>query len=228
MNKLIALILLLIPLVTSAFPGTPITPPDTLNSCDTLWLKSGKIMVCTILSDDGKEIKFTDCPPSDIISTIPKQATKLSPSDSIRKANLVLACDTIYLKDGEVVTGWVKYVTKRKVVYVGCCEECKTEKIIKMEAVSSVSRSGGQQTQPTVQTKPTTPTVVYSEDEKRDFGKKKKLFGILALTAGGLATSSILIMALFTAATFSVTMLLGVLAFVFVIVGLAMFATRLN
>jgi hypothetical protein len=91
-----------------------------------------------------------------------------------------------------------------------------------MESVSSVSRVGGEQTQPVQQVKSTVPTVVYSEDEKRSLRKKKKLFGILAISAAGSAATSILIMALLTAATFTVTMLLGVLAFAFVIATLAM------
>jgi hypothetical protein len=174
-------------------------PPDSLlaKGCDTLWLKSGKILECTILSDDGKEIKFTDCPPSEIVSTIAKSSTKLSPADSAWQANHPVQCDTIFLKGGEKMLGQVQYETKRKLVYKGCCKECTVQKTVMMKTVDSVRYVKGKPKGPNVQV-PTTekeevPTVHYSETEKAEFTKKKKLYKILAFIAVGLAIASITI-----------------------------------
>jgi len=197
-------------------------PPDSLleKGCDTLWLKSGKILECTILSDDGTEIKFTDCPPSEIVSTIAKTSTKLSPADSLWQVNHPVQCDTIFLKGGEKMLGQVQYQTKRKLVYKGCCKECTVQKTVMLKTVDSVRYINGKPKGPNVQV-PTTekkevPTVHYTETERAEFTKKKRLFKILAFIAAGLAVAAITIfMAVSTA-----SVAFGALFFVFIVVAI--------
>lgn len=173
-------------------PGTPV-PPDSL-SCDTLWLKSGKMMLVTILSDDGKEIKFSDCPPTEIVSTIPKSSTKLSRRDSILAAQRATMCDTIYLKSGEVLAGHMKYYNSRKVVYTGCCENCITEFQLKRGDVDSIIYVDGKSVGTGTPSDPkdlnnnkvekvVTPEKEHTPEEQEEARKKSKLFGILGLAA---------------------------------------------
>ena len=197
-------------------------PPDSLleKGCDTLWLKSGKIVECTILSDDGTEIKFTDCPPSEIVSTIAKSSTKLSPADSIWQVNHPVQCDTIFLKGGEKMIGQVQYKSKRKLVYKGCCKECTVQKTVLLKTVDSVHYVNGKPKGPNVQV-PTTekedvPTIHYSETEKAEFTKKKKLFRLLAIIAAGLAVAAITIFM----AVPSASVAFGALFFVFIVVAI--------
>ncbi|UKN02565.1 hypothetical protein K6119_03420 [Paracrocinitomix mangrovi] len=188
-------------------PGTPVTPPDTLK-CDTLWLKAGGYKICTILADDGNEIKFSDCPQNAIVSTIPKSATKLSPADSALAAQKASECDTIYLKGGEIEMGHVKYFNSRKIVYTGCCQNCTTEKSLKRKSVDSIHYADGRRlakgVYPTPVSNNTTitpsttdaPKKLYSEQEKVAFTKRKKIFKILALSSAGGALVAALLLAL--------------------------------
>lgn len=208
-------------------PGTPATPPDSLQAdCDTLWLKSGKILVCKILSNNGVEVKFTDCPPSEIVSTIAKSATKLSPRDSIRKANNPLECDRIYLQGGEIIEGQVKYETKRKLVYLGCCDECVVEKSVMMNTVDSIfyvhGTPGVNNGTALPQEKVEKPPVVYSNKDQEVFKKKKKLYGLLAAGAGVIAGTGLVLLLVATSVTVGIATLFGVGFFVFTIVALAL------
>jgi hypothetical protein len=198
-----------------AFETTiPSSPPDSLDqSCDTLWLKSGKIMLVSIISENGSEVKFTSCPPNDIVSTIPKSSTKLSPRDSSRTAKLATLCDTIYLKGGEIITGHMKYYTSRKVVYTGCCQECITEKLLKRKDVDSILYANGRRVGSVNNNEPKTEIVPDIENntkteivepestprEKESARKRMKLYGILGLSSLGVAvTAAILLFAIVT------------------------------
>lgn len=210
---------------TIAVIGVPIPPDTTVSNCDTLWLKSGKILVCSIISDNGVEVKFTDCPPSEIVSTIAKSATKLSPRDSIRKANNPLECDKIYLTGGEIIEGQVKYETKRKLVYLGCCDECIVEKSVMMNTVDSIfyvnGKPGINNGTALPQEKIEKPPVVYSGSDQDIFRKKKKMFAILAAVAGFIAASGLVLLLAATTATIGFSTLFGIGFFVFTIVALA-------
>lgn len=213
-------------------PGTPV-PPDSLKpSCDTLWLKSGKTMLVTIISDKGSEIKFTDCPPSEIVSTIPKSSTKLSPRDSILAAKRAKMCDTIYVKGGEIIAGHMKFYNSRKVVYTGCCAECITEKELKRKDVdsivyvdgrvvtsSTVTQSNPENLQIEPQQSKPVEEDIYSPQEKEEFKRKMKIFGIIGLCLLGVAvTAAILVIAI----TSLPPIAFGVVFFVSIVAGMFM------
>ena len=235
-NGLLILIIALFPTIGMGainVPGTPVTPPDSLQAdCDTLWLKSGKILLCEIISDNGVEVKFTDCPPSEIVSTIAKSATKLSPRDSIRKANNPLECDKIYLRGGEIIEEQVKYETKRKLVYLGCCDECVVEKSVMMNTVDSIFyvngtpgvNNGTALPQPKIEK----PPVVYTGGEQDVFRKKQKTYAILATVFGSLAAVGVILLVAATGATIGFSTLFGVGFFVFTIVALVFLAGHIR
>ena len=213
-------------------PGTPL-PPDSLG-CDTLWLKSGKIMLVTIISQNNSEIKFSDCPPTEIVSTIPRSATKLSPRDSALAAQRASMCDTIYLKSGEVIAGHMKFYNSRKVVYTGCCENCTSEKSIKRNDVDSIvyvdgrivgsknpnnNTTNNQSTNPVIE-KNEPPEEKYTPEEKEEAKKKSKIFGIIGLAAGlPIAITGVLLL-VFVATTNPIGF--GLIFFGGIILGLAM------
>ena len=213
---------------------TPL-PPDSLN-CDTLWLKSGGIKIVKIISDNGYYIKFTECPPNEIVSQIPKSSTKLSPRDSVLAAKRATMCDTIYLKGGEVVTGHMKYYNNRKVVYTGCCLECETEKILKRKDVDSIVYVDGRRlwtkkpgetnisNNPNNNINNTTSTQPeekeYTPEEKEKAKKNAKLFGYLGLIGGGAIAVTGALLLILVATTNPVVF--GVIFFAGVIFGLIM------
>ncbi|MBD3637880.1 MAG: hypothetical protein HUJ25_11040 [Crocinitomicaceae bacterium] len=208
-------------------PGTPL-PPDSLN-CDTLWLKSGAIKLVTIISDNGSEIKFSECPPNEIVSTIPKSATKLSPRDSILALRRATLCDTIYLKGGEIETGHVKYYNGRKVVYTGCCSNCSVEKTLKRKAVDSIHYADGRtmgtgQTSDQISSNNTNtveqnnpPEEEYTPEEKEKAKKRMKLFGILGLSSISVVLTGALLLILVATSN---PVLFGLIFFFGVIAGL--------
>lgn len=222
-------------MVRAFAPATPL-PPDTLN-CDTLWLKSGGIKLVKIISDNGYYIKFTECPPNEIVSQIPKSSTKLSPRDSVLAAKRATMCDTIYLKGGEVVTGHMKFYNSRKVVYTGCCLKCETKKILKRKDVDSIVYVDGRRLwtkkpgiTPNVSNENSNngnTTIVeqpdekeYTPEEKEDAKKKAKLFGYLGLIGGGaIALTGALLLILVTTAN---PVVFGAIFFAGIIFGLFM------
>jgi hypothetical protein len=61
------------------------TPDDSVKvtNCDTLFLNSGKELLCTILSQSEKEIRFTNCPPDDKEYMMPVSGLRIVPGEVV-------------------------------------------------------------------------------------------------------------------------------------------------
>ena len=191
-------------------------------------------MLVTIISQNGSEIKFSDCPPNDIVSTIPKSSTKLSPRDSALAAQRESLCDTIYVKGGEVILGHMKYYTSRKVVYTGCCKECTTEKLLKRKDVDSILYANGRRVgaiyenhsssdpnndnnNVSIENKPNTNEPAISPEEKEKAKKRMKLYQILGWSSLGLAITAVVFVSI---VSITYSLVLGLIFFGFIIAAL--------
>jgi len=96
------------------------------SKCDSIYRTSGKVIVCTILSETDETIEFTDCPPSDSRYQLPKNL--VVPNDEVvhYTPDSEVDCEVIWLSNGDSVVGQIVSQTKYYIKYKKCCSGCDT------------------------------------------------------------------------------------------------------
>jgi hypothetical protein len=100
---------------------------DTLLSdskCDTIYRTTGQQIICIILSQDGDNIKFTDCPPSSSTYELPK--SKIDGSIKHFQVEPDQECEVIFLGNGDSVVGHITAQSDNFLKY----KECDSDSIL--------------------------------------------------------------------------------------------------